>query len=79
MLYNSGLVKIAGIDSWPEDQKIIIEVRGVLDDNCILHISEYTMMSENFGTNYHKTIDLGVYYKVVRLMQGEFKNLFYDD
>ncbi|CAD8136489.1 unnamed protein product [Paramecium octaurelia] len=65
------IVKVTEIEEVPEsNDDILLEIRGKLNEEGYLEAKEFTELDQTF--------DFELYKKVISMVQGQFRELFYD-
>ncbi|CAK72639.1 unnamed protein product (macronuclear) [Paramecium tetraurelia] len=65
------IVKVTEIEEVPEStEDILLEIRGKLNEDGYLEAKEFTELDQTF--------DFELYKKVINMVQGQFRELFYD-
>ncbi|CAD8054163.1 unnamed protein product [Paramecium sonneborni] len=65
------IVKVTEIEEVPEsNEDILLEIRGKLNEDGFFEAKEFTELDQTF--------DFQLYKKVITMVQGQFRDLFYD-
>ncbi|CAD8138456.1 unnamed protein product [Paramecium pentaurelia] len=65
------IIKVTEIEQETESSEdILLEIRGKLNDDGYLEAKEYTELEQTF--------DFELYKKVINMVQGQFRDLFYE-